>query len=105
MQTPSPFSFEALSAAAGTPLRQEPTTDAILAVSLAQLNELEAVGRRVLLRDGYAGLARQASDLFAALHSLQSDGIRGAEQVDTGPLEDLCSLLQRLHADSRSEAA
>lgn len=82
-----------------------PSPAALVVASLAQLEELEATGRRVLLRDGYAGLARQASDLYCALFSLQSDGIRGAEDVDSHPLEDLCGLLQRLAAEARSAAA
>lgn len=81
------------------------STDPLVVASLEQLAELEATGRSALLRDGFAGLARQASDLYAALYVLKSGCVRGAEAIDSDPLEDLCGLLQRLAAEVGSAAA
>jgi hypothetical protein len=88
--------------------RQSPTPPPaapILVANLAQLEKLEAVGRYAITHDGYAVLAGWAWDLHAALYSLQSDGIRGADAVDIAAIEDLASLLETLRDEQARAAA
>jgi hypothetical protein len=87
------------------PLPSPSPTAPILVASLAQLAGLERHGRDVLTYDGYATLAACAWDLHAALYSLQSDGIRGADAVDLSAIEDLASLLETLRDEQGRAAA
>src|SRR4051812_20325140 len=101
MQTTSlsPSSFEACSAAAGTPLGAAPTPSPaapIVVASLAQLDELEALGRAVLCSHSYAQLTAVAWKLHAALYSLQCDAVQGADGVDLSAAEDMACLFERL---------
>lgn len=84
---------------------QTPSLATITTASLVQLAELEATGRHVLTHDGYARLAAAAWDLHAALYSLQSDGIRGADGVDLAEVENLASLLETLRDEQTGAAA
>lgn len=78
--------------------------DRVRVASLAQLEALEAAGRRALGREGYARLATTAAALHAAVFSLQGDGVRGADAVDLDALEDACALFQRLAAEAEGAA-
>lgn len=81
------------------------STGPILVAALEQLVELESHGRRAVLSDGFADLARQAARIHAVVFALQSDGIQGADAVDLDGIEDACALLQRLAAVARSALA
>lgn len=108
--TPSPFSFAACCAAAGTPLTATapvpvPSADPVVAASLAQIAAVEASGRQVRSDYSFAEMAQAAWDLHDALYSLQSDGIRGADAVDLRVVEDLASLLEALRDEQGRVAA